>query len=270
MVTHTSVTVTDLPVGTEITLSVTALANDTLKGDTVTVVSYTAPEPISNLILVTKHNSLTAQWDSVGNQNFTVHLKLHNELVGNCNVTNTTKQFDGLKTASKYTVIVFSVSGNHRSQEKQESAFTLPLSPTNVKVNYSNSSQISLEWGAPDNIENASYLVNMSSSFWNQSWSVPVSNQKTHRFNDLISGTNYTLSVQTMAGELLSEPVNVSHFTDARKVEIGLSMLCSSAESLFCDMNSTRHEVFQKLNEHFNNLLQDHVFWELKKEQTDN
>lgn len=41
VVTQTEVRVTGLPISTRTTLSVTALANDTVEGDSVTVVGYT-------------------------------------------------------------------------------------------------------------------------------------------------------------------------------------------------------------------------------------
>ncbi|XP_044039675.1 receptor-type tyrosine-protein phosphatase eta-like isoform X3 [Siniperca chuatsi] len=270
-VNETKVTVTGLPMGTEITLSVTALTNCTEEGDNVTVVSYTAPGPISNLNLFTTHDSLNATWMSPESDYsfFTVKLQLDGTDVKTIsNVTEPEMRFDSLKSAANYTVIVYKVSGHLKGPPVESSNFTLPLPPTLGKVT-SSGNQIMIEWNPPVNTSTVNYSVKISSSFWGHNLSDTVNNTN-HTFSGLKSGTKYYYEVRTLAGVWSSTPLAGNQCTDAVKRDISLSMLCSSAEPLLCDHNSTKESVFVQLHAYFNKLLGDNIFWELTKQDTEN
>lgn len=274
IVNQTKKTVTNLPVGTKITLSVTALTNGTsLEGDCVTVVNYTAPQGITDLVFDSTHNSITARWRSPkGNpSSFTVKLQLDGKTV---NTTDNIKEpqvcFNGLKTAANYTVLVYTFSGHIKGPPVESSTFTKPLPPTKVEVLETKKNQITFGWKAPDNAETVTYDVKINSSFWGHSWSERLVNKTSHTFGGLKSGTRYDFEVKTVADEECSTPATMSHFTETEKREITLSMLCSSASSLLCDQSTTRESVFNELQAHFNELLGNRIDWELKQQETEN
>ncbi|XP_049922853.1 receptor-type tyrosine-protein phosphatase eta-like [Epinephelus moara] len=262
--------VTGLPMGTKITLRVSALTNGTSReGDTTTVVNYTAPGPISNLVLNSTYNSLTAKWSpSEGNlSSYTVKLQLDGTLVTTANnVTKLMKHFDGLMNAANYTVIVYAISGHIKSSPVADSTFTKPSPPTDLIVINTSKNQITFQWKAPVNISKATYSVKINSSFWKYSKVETLYNKTSYTSEGLISGTKYDFEVRTITTpEESSDPVTVSNCTEPDKREIGLSMLCSSAEILLCDTTTTRKSVFEQLKAHFNNQLGDNIFWELEE-----
>ncbi|KAK9524743.1 hypothetical protein VZT92_017112 [Zoarces viviparus] len=265
---QTAVKVTPLPMGTKITLSVTALTpSNTLEGDKVTVADYTAPGPISNLTLETTFDSLTATWMSAGTAlSFIVELRLDGELVRTIrNLNEPRKRFDGLKAAANYTVIVFTFSGHVKGAPVGRSNVTRLLPPTDAKRISSDKRQITFQWTAPKDGAKVSYSVRIHASFWGHGYSAVVGSQTSHTFDDLTSGTKYTFEVRSEAYGQSSAPAVVSHCTDPEEREVSLSMLCSSAESLLCDKKDTRSAVFTQLEEHFKELLGDNIFWKLEK-----
>ena len=91
--------------------------------------SFTAPGPISNLNVETKHNSLTATWNPPTGDNlkYTVELRLDGKLLDKKNSTVTEQKFNALASGSYYTVVVFAVSGNLKSPEVKTSKYTREL-----------------------------------------------------------------------------------------------------------------------------------------------
>ncbi|XP_026154229.1 receptor-type tyrosine-protein phosphatase eta [Mastacembelus armatus] len=266
------VDVTNLPMGTRMTLSVAALVNGTQEGDRVTTVSYTAPGPISGLNLTTTHISLCAVWiPPPGNYScFLIELKLDGNAVKTSNTTIPEMCFDSLKTAANYTVTVYSISGALRGPPVSSSKFTKPSPPTDPRVSVFNESHIEFRWSAPVNTITVVYSVRVNSSFWGQTWSATVNNTTSCTFGNLKSGTKYQFEVRTVAGQEESDPATIAGFTKEKKREVSFSMLCSSAEPLLCANNTTKDAVFQQLHAHFTRLLGDGVFWELEEQESEN
>ncbi|XP_073330810.1 receptor-type tyrosine-protein phosphatase eta [Pagrus major] len=267
---QTEVKVTDLPVGSSITLIVTARANDGLEGDSVTTVGYTTPGPVSNLILVPTKDTLNATWKFPEGafSSFKLTLQLDGENVKTLETNRAVVLFTGLKNAANYTVIVRIAKDKLEGPPVEKSTFTLPGPPTDAKVISTNKTQITFEWVAPINASKVMYAVRLSSSFWSHSFSANVTKTQ-HTFHGLRSGTRYEFEVRTVVGQLSSSPEKLNHCTVAEKREISLSMLCSSAEVLLCDKNTTRESVFRQLRAHFENKLgsvgSGDVFWSLEK-----
>lgn len=265
------VLVTGLLMGTKITLAVTALTSTgdhTVEGDTVAIVSYTAPGPVSDLNAVTEHRRLHATWTPPeGNfSSFTVELLLNGEVVEKTEgLEEATALFDGLKTAANYTVVVFALSGDLIGPSVDVSNFTLPSPPTDARATGANQTSVTFEWEPPENIGNAVYSVKLSSGFWGHSWSETVIDKTSHTFFNLRSGTKYRFQVQTVAGVLHSFPEDCAGYTVTDEMQITLSMLCSSAQPLLCDDATTRDTVFDQLNTHFYKLLGDDILWRLEK-----
>ncbi|XP_060922358.1 cellular tumor antigen p53 isoform X2 [Limanda limanda] len=263
------VTVTGLPIGTRITLSVVAIAFSAVESDNATIVSYTAPAPITNLTLETTDSTLNATWNQPTGSysSFNVTLQLDGmDVETPANVTKPEKNYEKLKNGVNYTVIVRTVSGHLQSPPLESSKFTLPLPPTDAKVVSTGKDRITFKWTAPDNTRTPKYLVNISSSIGNYKQSYKLDNITEHMFEDLTSGTKYLFQVQAVTDTAKSSPVSLSHFTEADEREISLSMLCSSSEPLLCAKNSTEESVFSQLEAHFRQKLGDNFFWKLEKQ----
>ncbi|XP_034532726.1 fibronectin [Notolabrus celidotus] len=267
--TDTTVKVKSLPTGSKITLSVRVLINDSgdniLEGEEVTIHSYTAPGPISNLTLEPQSNSLSAQWvPPVGNfSSYSVELQLNGNIVSaKDNLTKSSESFEGLKAATKYKVIVWAVSGNLRSPPMEGFESTNPLPPTNLTVTHADKTKITFQWKAPVNTSSVLYSVKISSSFWGHSFNKTI-NQTNYTFEGLKSGTKYQFEVQTVAGRKSSNSVTLSHFTEADIREISVSMLCSSTEPLLCGKEDTKKSVLSQLQAHLGRELGNDVFWSL-------
>ncbi|KAM9718038.1 uncharacterized protein ACNS7B_021478 isoform 1-T1 [Menidia menidia] len=257
---ETSAVVTGLPNGSEIRLFVTALGRDGLRGDTVSVVDFTAPGPISHLVVVTKDTSLNADWKPAegGPLTFTTELLWEKTVVKTKDVVNETSvMFDTLNTTTEYTVVVYAVIGILKSPPITASKFTLAAPPRNFVAKDVKMDSITLHWSPPPNVTKATYLVEVRSGFWNESFQNETQ-KTTFTFDRLRSGTNYTCEVMTQAGDDKSPPVNLTEMTVADKVEIGLSMMCSSADSLQCE-NETK--VMKEIHDYLESNLKEHIFW---------
>ncbi|XP_056225399.1 receptor-type tyrosine-protein phosphatase H [Seriola aureovittata] len=257
-----------LPVGTKITLTVTARANNTL-GDNVTIVNYTAPGPISGLKLEVTSDSLTATWKPPASNytHFFVQLLLNgHEESGTEHPQELKAHFKDLKNAANYTVVVYSIMHHLRGPLVQDYIFTKPSPPTDANAT-SNKTHITFQWKAPVNTGKAKYLVQLISNFWGQNRTDTVDNDTSYTFDNLKSGSKYELQVQTVAGEERSNPLNTSCFTEPELREISLSMLCSSSKLLLCDKGEAKDKVFDELEKRLKEKLGDNVLWSLTKQE---
>ncbi|KAI4808136.1 hypothetical protein KUCAC02_000204 [Chaenocephalus aceratus] len=255
-VTITEVNITGLPIGSKITLSVTALVNGNIEGDSVTIDDYTAPGPIQYMNLASTDVSLNASWKTEGDSSsFVVELLLEGKVDQKLKTNVSEITFTGLKTAAEYDVTVYAFNERLNGEPLTRSIFTMPSPPTNAKSTYQDKSSITFEWDPPAKVGRVTYAVGIISSFWGHAVSERIENKTTHTFTGLKSGTKYDFQVQTVADKELSTAATVSHCTDADKREISLSMMCSSAEPLLCDGKATRDSVFEQLRKHFNEGL---------------
>ncbi|XP_061566192.1 tenascin-R-like [Cololabis saira] len=122
-----TVNVTDLPNGSEIRLFVTTVANHTLDGDSVNITSYTAPGPISQLVLTMGYSSLNATWDRPNGSFsiFTVEVWQEEKLVANDTTTETYwESSDNLKSSTGHKVVVYAVTGHLKGPAVSRSNFT--------------------------------------------------------------------------------------------------------------------------------------------------
>ncbi|KAG7243407.1 hypothetical protein INR49_011864 [Caranx melampygus] len=257
-----------LPMGTRVTLKVAAWANSS--GDYVTISNYTAPGPISNLLLDTTSHSLTATWARpVTNYSFfIIKLFLNNRTVDEMVEEKNRADFNDLKTAAKYKVKVYSVMGNIRGAPVEDFMFTRPEPPIDARIitEETNKTHITFGWTPPKNIENATYQVSISSTFWRHHWSYRVEDKTSFIFNESKSGTKYLFEVQTVAGQNMSLPKNTTYVTEANKKEISLSMLCSSSEPLHCSETSVLSELRHRLEK----AWVDGITWSLEPQQSEN
>ncbi|XP_022616509.1 receptor-type tyrosine-protein phosphatase eta-like [Seriola dumerili] len=268
--TRYKVDIPKLPVGTRITLTVTAWVNNTL-GDNVTIVNCTAPGPISGLELKVTSDSINATWKPPASNytSFTVKLLLDGHENGTKNPQELTADFTGLKNAANYTVVVYSIMYHLQGPPVQHHIFTKPSPPTDASAT-SNKTHITFQWKAPVNIGKAKYFVQLISNFWGQNRTDTVDNNTSYTFDKLKSGSKYELQVQTVAGEERSIPSNTSCFTEPELREISLSMLCSSSKLLLCDKDNATQDVFDELQKRLEEKLGDNVRWILTKQKSEN
>ncbi|XP_036966911.1 receptor-type tyrosine-protein phosphatase H [Acanthopagrus latus] len=265
--TRTEFSVTNLPVGSNITLSVTARANHSLEGDSVFIIGYTTPGPISDLNLVSTNDRITATWNFPEGSfsSFKIILQLDGKDVQELETRIPAANLTGLKNAAEYTVIVRISNRELEGPPVSKSTHTLPAPPTNLKVTFSNHTHITFKWDPPVNASTkVMYSVKLRSDFWGHFFSKKVP-KETYTFAELKSGTKYDFEVQTVVGTLSSPVEKLSQCTEAKKREISLAMLCSSAEVLLCDNATTRNSVFDQLKSHFEKKLGNDIFWELLK-----
>lgn len=92
-------------------------------------------------------------------------------------------------------------------------SFSEPASPRNLRVAFSNQSQITLKWDAPDNAAaGVNYSVKLSSRFWGHYFSENVKNLN-HTFDALKSGSRYEAEVQTVVGNTSSSVERLCPYT---------------------------------------------------------
>ncbi|KAF7230313.1 tenascin-R-like, partial [Nothobranchius furzeri] len=271
-------TVDHLSSGDKVLLSVTAVANETLLGDTVTTVSYTTPLRVFNLMLTSNDSSIRASWNYTKNiTNSNGYFRTELQLVGSPtyqqmkHTTDKCITFTGLQTAANYTVTVYAVSGNLTSPPVFDFKLTLPKPPTNAMVRSTSTNSITFAWTPPDNVaDNVVYKVFIQSGFWNYSKNDLVSNQNNYTFAALKSGTNYSFSVLIVTATDTSERAECTGRTDSVKTVVSLSLLCSSSTALHCDDPKTRAGVLAKLREHLGHWLGQDISWSLEQSTSPN
>ncbi|XP_076015767.1 tenascin-R [Genypterus blacodes] len=266
--TQPNLTVGDLPVGTELLITVTSLANGSVEGDSKSVMVHTAPAMISNLTVNVTADTLIASWSPPQSLHkvFIAELQMFgsNEMT-TLNGTEATQTFNNLNSGTQYKVTIYTLNGEHKSKGKEESAFTLPQRPHGAKFTKITESSITLQWNPPKNSA-VMYSVQMHSPFWGHTRSIKIG-QPACTFDDLNSGTRYEFEVRTVAGMWESAPLSIEHSTVAKEREITLSMLCSSSQSLLCDKIETKNMMFEELKTKVRELLGENVFWKLEKKK---
>ncbi|XP_075906774.1 receptor-type tyrosine-protein phosphatase eta [Nelusetta ayraudi] len=271
-VSQTEARVRGLPSAIQVNLSVTALAGNNT-GETVTILSYTVPGPVSNLTLLTNESSLMANWSPLvaEQSSFNVELQLRgNQVEVLQKLLESSVQFSGLKRGVSYTVSVSMVIGGLTGPSVEASIYTTPLPPSDIRVVSVDHDQITFTGTPPPDSEEFSYSLRISSDFRGYSHSETVRNMKSHTFSDLKSGTRYQLELRSVVNGVFSVPVYCLHSTVPDKIEVSLSMLCSSAQILLCDRRSTRDDVFKQLYALFDKEFGENIFWELEEQQSEN
>ncbi|MED6232830.1 hypothetical protein ATANTOWER_002985 [Ataeniobius toweri] len=265
------VNVSGLPKGSMIKLFVSAFSNCSLQGETENITTYTAPGPISNLSLLAKDSSITANWSFDANNGsvskFEAELFLNGLSEQNKTTEDEKKQitFENLKTATNYTVAVYAVINNLRSPNRTRSIFTLPSQPTEAKVLSRTNNSLTFVWKPPVNSSATDYNCTLSSTFWETFQTQNVSNTSCC-FTNLSSGSHYSFQVYTVSDGRTSEPTGCSGQTVEDKVEISLSMMCASEQSLYCDETDVRNKVFEQLKKYINDKLNGKVVHEVQGE----
>lgn len=88
-----------------------------------------------------------------------------------------------------------------------------PSPPTNVKVVSFDQHEITFTFTPAPNSEEFTYSLTITSVFWGHSYSEMLHNKNIYTISGLMSGTRYQLELQTMVGQISSDPVSFSQTT---------------------------------------------------------
>ncbi|KAL7876093.1 hypothetical protein AOLI_G00110560 [Acnodon oligacanthus] len=266
----------NLTAGTQYNLTVSAIVNGSVEGETLTIEAYTTPETVNNLALTSTHDSINATWDPPNGSyyHFSVELYL-NSINSTENITQYTKErqysFSNLKSAALYFVNVITHVKLDKYPSKPASGFcyTLPVQPANISVTFINSTTVDLKWESPKNSEgvtNLNYNVTYKSFFWGSGSTLnETGNNKT--IFGLQTGTRYNFSVSVYAGQLQSLPVSINYTTAPNHKNLTLTMLCSSATSLYCKKDSTKTLFQKELEKKMQSKFGDDIVWHVEMKE---
>ncbi|XP_045898399.1 receptor-type tyrosine-protein phosphatase eta, partial [Micropterus dolomieu] len=120
---QTNVTVTKLPAGTKITLSVAALVNDTEEGDYVTTVNYTVPNKVEilNVKMVTE-TSVSLSWDKPAGGTVSYIINVQGEKNQNIQTNLTSYTVNSLIPGNLYT---FTVTSEVEDKSQRSEGFNI-------------------------------------------------------------------------------------------------------------------------------------------------
>ncbi|XP_076829536.1 receptor-type tyrosine-protein phosphatase eta isoform X2 [Brachyhypopomus gauderio] len=253
-----TITLTNLTAGSKYTLSVSALANCSVEGEALNISAYTIPLPVSNLLLNSTANSITANWQNPGGNYswFKVNIFNSTNIIIPLTTNNTNQSsciFNSLQAAELYnvTVITYLENFNWVSPTVYRSIFTLPVPPEAVSVISKNTTAVELKWVVPaqsEGVANMKFKVTYSSPFWrNNNGTFNVTGQVTTIIPGLKSGSRYYFSVSIFAGDLESAPTSTNETTVANNRTLTLSVLCSSAITQYCMREDTMSQALNVL-----------------------
>ncbi|XP_041131973.1 receptor-type tyrosine-protein phosphatase eta-like isoform X2 [Polyodon spathula] len=200
-----SITVTNLTAGCLYNFSVTARAADNLtEGEYVAKSSYTKPEKISTIILVSseqKNNSMLVSWTAPAGNVETYEVNI-NSSFGDGQTKNTTTgttslQFDGLRTGRLYSATVTIISGPFREKSGVVQNATYPNAPGSISSDPKTNSSISLSWGSPVSMDPNSFNFSVTYSSNASDSKTLVTMSTSVQLSNLQSGTLYNMSVVT-------------------------------------------------------------------------
>ncbi|XP_023688249.2 receptor-type tyrosine-protein phosphatase eta [Paramormyrops kingsleyae] len=267
---NTTVTLNNLTSGTKYQLSVVSLVPDpSLKGENVTITTYTNPNPISALTLNSNETAITASWNHPdGNvESYMLNISSINTTTSILVNSQTQSTISNLKSAAQYNVTVYAQVGNGTFLSKPVSGtqYTLPVRPGTPNTTFVNASFVTLTWVVPPELDQTGtrYLVTYNSTFWNESGSQTVL-RNTASFNSLRSGTLYDFYIKTVTDQNCSDPVTVNATTAPVLKVITFMLQCSSNVSLFCKSDTAKNATLTELWTKINNKLDKQVVWNLK------
>ncbi|KAA0723485.1 Receptor-type tyrosine-protein phosphatase eta [Triplophysa tibetana] len=218
LTTHqTSMHVSQLAPGTKYIFRVTSVASDNrTEGLTCEISQNTNPARVENISEVSYSNSsLTIKWMAPPGQveRYIVNisgaeLNKSNELTGFENWT----EIGNLTAGRVYNITVTSVSGILKNISSVVSFATKPLPVVNLTATRIGTTEMLLFWSHPSDYK-STYVYNVSVNGEPRA----QNRSETANITNLIPGSNYTFTVQTVANGISSENVSVSEFTGLGK-----------------------------------------------------
>ncbi|XP_056244328.1 tenascin-X isoform X2 [Seriola aureovittata] len=215
-VSETSMTISNLTAGVQYKINVTAVADDNhTDGQSTAVTQYTKPEVVCNLSVTNiTTSSVYVMWtEPKGNRSFyRVHWS-NGSTNRRDSVTETKLNITELTAGVNYSFTVIAMAGDNQTESEMAQIFqhTRPGIIGNHHIVSQNTSSISVNWTSPPG-EVFMYRLEwhnggvLMTKYTNDTFAV---------LSELISGTNYTITVTAVAGENETEgdPYTFTSFT---------------------------------------------------------
>ncbi|XP_067902160.1 receptor-type tyrosine-protein phosphatase eta isoform X1 [Heterodontus francisci] len=219
-------TINGLTSGTKYNFTITTLAADGTRADSVMHSSYTKPVQIPQENITVDNNgtvdTLIVSWSPPPGkvEKFFVVILDVNSSETQVDSTDSTSPitFTNLRPGRKYSITVITNSGPFNVTSDSVQGITGPNIPGSINVTNFSTNSISLNWGEPADMDVGSYTFNVTYHDDSIAKSVSVNINST-TISNLTSGTNYTISVATVGpGSLQSDFVSIAHFTKPNPV----------------------------------------------------
>ncbi|XP_054837704.1 receptor-type tyrosine-protein phosphatase V-like isoform X2 [Eublepharis macularius] len=206
--------------GSKYALRITTLAGHSAASTSTQ--QWTAPVAPTALALQSRrsNSSLTASWANTEGAEW-LRFTLQNLHIPAESITVTTRKgvasytFQHLQPGTPYCLKVIASAGHYEAEGPNVTAYTYPLSPTNVSlVNYGRNNTLRAAWESSAG-EREFYLVTLQEGKSNTALrNVTVGADRTHViFHSLSSGTHYTAWVTAVAGPHRAPSQSVSAWT---------------------------------------------------------
>ncbi|XP_059507901.1 receptor-type tyrosine-protein phosphatase eta isoform X2 [Stegostoma tigrinum] len=214
-------TIKGLTSGTKYNFTVITLAADGTQSTEVMESNYTRPVQIPQGNITVENNDTTdtliVSWVSPsGNVEkfFVVLLNSSNiELQTISKDTVMPVEFHDLQPGREYNIIVITSSGPFNVASDSKLGITVPSSPGSITVTNFSTSFISLNWGAPANMDVGHHTFNVTYDNGSNAETI-TTNTNFITISNLTSGTKYVISVVTVGpGNLPSGPVTITQYT---------------------------------------------------------
>uniref|UniRef100_UPI00358F4257 receptor-type tyrosine-protein phosphatase H-like isoform X2 n=1 Tax=Myxine glutinosa TaxID=7769 RepID=UPI00358F4257 len=216
---QTYITFSNLPPGTDYTVSVSTIYNDTQSQPT-EIPAPTDPSPPENPQISTQNStSLSISWTNPNDRNqadyeYLVMLIIDNNMVENETTGQTYITFSNLSPGTDYNMYVSSLYHGRQSQAVEIPATTNPSPPENLQISTQNSTSLSISWTNPNDTNQARYEYIVMLIIDNITVENETTGQTNITFSNLPPGTDYNVSVSTIYNDTQSQPTEIPATTD--------------------------------------------------------
>ncbi|RVE60538.1 hypothetical protein OJAV_G00181850 [Oryzias javanicus] len=200
-------------------------------------------------------------------------------------VNTTDLEFDELIPGTCYTFTVKSGVPTQWSNEANITSCTKPSKVSDLKATDIQDTSLTVSWEQPEGkftVFNVTVKFNQKEQ--NHYVNVPETNltltdlqggtkttiQVTVLSNGLMgdvmeiqvyTGTKYYFEVRALAANTISGSQNYFAKTDPEEIVVGLSMLCSSTESLYCEKETVKKSILAEIAERLKHKFSDDIYW---------
>ncbi|XP_048463095.1 receptor-type tyrosine-protein phosphatase eta [Rhincodon typus] len=213
-------TIEGLTSGTKYNFTVITLAADGTPSTAVTESNYTRPVQVPQGNITVENNDTTdtliVSWVSPSGNVENFFVVLNSSTISTDTVMPV--QFHRLQPGREYNVTVITSSGPFNVTSDNKLGITVPSTPGRVTVTNFSTSFISLNWGAPANMDVGHYTFNVTYDNGSNAETI-TANTNSITISNLTSGTKYLISVVTVGpGNLPSGPVTITQYTKPNPV----------------------------------------------------
>ncbi|XP_069821232.1 receptor-type tyrosine-protein phosphatase eta-like [Dendropsophus ebraccatus] len=211
----------------------TRAANGLTKSDPVSLSTCTVPESIAVKLNNSQSvNTLGVTWTNSGGKVDYYNVSITGAVSNTIQTTTTEVTVPGLLPGREYSVTVQTVSGSCSQTSAPVTEATYPLNVDKINFNTIGTDAISLSLGEPASMNNVkkSYTITYGTS--SDAWTV-LSTTASATLQNLISGTNYSISVVTVGVRgYESSPLTTSVYTSLPDQPINIQASMSVSNGL--------------------------------------